>query len=164
MLCAGIEEEGMNYRFVKVYYSTDLGIIASRGSKLSGSGICVAIAYTRRAMGPFAGFITGLSVLIMYTIAIVSTFVMRKKAPTLDRPFSAGKVLPVLALIFVIAVYAVAVICYFAYGKKNIKDIMAVDTIVPKEVQGNLAKEFAMEKAVGIAAMVKTEKRAVHAI
>ena len=28
MLCAGIKEEGMNYRFVKVYYSTDLGIIA----------------------------------------------------------------------------------------------------------------------------------------
>ncbi len=39
-----------------------------------------------------------------------------------------------------------------------IKDLMAVDTIVPKEVQGNLAKEFAMEKAVGIAAMVKTHK------
>lgn len=39
-----------------------------------------------------------------------------------------------------------------------IKDLMAVDTIVPKEVQGNLAKEFAMEKAVGIAAMVKTQR------
>ncbi len=44
------------------------------------------------------------------------------------------------------------------YNSVFIKDIMAVDTIVPKEVQGNLAKEFAMEKAVGIAAMVKTEK------
>lgn len=44
------------------------------------------------------------------------------------------------------------------YNTVFIKDIMAVDTIVPKEVQGNLAKEFAMEKAVGIAAMVKTEK------
>lgn len=44
------------------------------------------------------------------------------------------------------------------YKNVFIKDIMAVDTIVPKEVQGNLAKEFAMEKAVGIAAMVKTEK------
>lgn len=44
------------------------------------------------------------------------------------------------------------------YNNVFIKDIMAVDTIVPKEVQGNLAKEFAMEKAVGIAAMVKTEK------
>lgn len=40
----------------------------------------------------------------------------------------------------------------------RIKDLMAVDTIVPKEVQGNLANEFAMEKAVGIAAMVKTHK------
>ncbi len=39
-----------------------------------------------------------------------------------------------------------------------IKDIMAVDTIIPKEVQGNLAREFSMEKAVGIAAMVKTKK------
>lgn len=44
------------------------------------------------------------------------------------------------------------------YKKVAIKDIMAVDTIVPKEVQGNLAREFAMEKAVGIAAMVKTQK------
>ncbi len=44
------------------------------------------------------------------------------------------------------------------YKNVFIKDIMAVDTIVPKEVQGNLANEFAMEKAVGIAAMVKTEK------
>jgi len=40
----------------------------------------------------------------------------------------------------------------------SIRDIMAVDTIVPKEVQGNLANEFAMEKAVGIAAMVKTRR------
>ena len=44
------------------------------------------------------------------------------------------------------------------YNSVFIKDIMAVDTIVPKEVRGNLANEFAMEKAVGIAAMVKTEK------
>lgn len=42
-LCAGIEEEGLKYRFVKVYNSTDLAIIASQGSRLSGSGICVAI-------------------------------------------------------------------------------------------------------------------------
>ena len=42
-LCAGIEEEGMKYRFVKVYNSTDLAIIASQGSKLSGSGICVGL-------------------------------------------------------------------------------------------------------------------------
>lgn len=42
-LCAGIEEEGMKYRFVKVYNSTDLALIASQGSKLSGSGICVGL-------------------------------------------------------------------------------------------------------------------------
>lgn len=39
-----------------------------------------------------------------------------------------------------------------------IKDVLAVDTIVPNEIRGNLANEFAMEKAVGIAAMVKTQK------
>ncbi len=42
-LCAGIEEEGMNYRIVKIYNSIDLAIIASRGSHLAGSGICVGI-------------------------------------------------------------------------------------------------------------------------
>lgn len=79
--------------------------------------------------------------LIMYTIAILSTFILRKKEPDLERPFSAGKVMLVLALIFVIvlficvlyyninvliwvlAVYAVAVIYYAAYGKKNIRPI-----------------------------------------
>lgn len=79
--------------------------------------------------------------LIMYVLAIVSTFIMRKKEPTLERPFSAGKIMPVLALIFVIVlfacvlwanisvliwvivVYAVAVIYYLAYGKKNIRPI-----------------------------------------
>ncbi|MGL4484104.1 MAG: diol dehydratase reactivase subunit alpha, partial [Anaerovoracaceae bacterium] len=40
----------------------------------------------------------------------------------------------------------------------KIKDIMAVDTIVPRRVLGNLANEFSMEQAVGIAAMVKTQK------
>jgi propanediol dehydratase medium subunit len=42
-LCAGIEEEGLKYRFIKVYHSTDLAIIASQGSRLSGSGICVGL-------------------------------------------------------------------------------------------------------------------------
>lgn len=42
-LCAGIEEEGLKYRFIKVHNSTDLAIIASQGSKLSGSGICVGL-------------------------------------------------------------------------------------------------------------------------
>lgn len=42
-LCAGIEEEGLTYRFIKVYHSTDLAIIASQGSDISGSGICVGL-------------------------------------------------------------------------------------------------------------------------
>lgn len=42
-LCAGIEEEGLKYRFIKVHHSTDLAIIASQGSRLSGSGICVGL-------------------------------------------------------------------------------------------------------------------------
>lgn len=79
--------------------------------------------------------------LIMYVLAIVSTFIMRKKEPNLERPFSAGKVMPVLALIFVIVlfvcvlwanisvliwvivVYAVAVVYYLVYGKNNIRPI-----------------------------------------
>ena len=42
-LCAGIEEEGMKYRFIKVYDTTDLALIASKGSKLSGSGISIGL-------------------------------------------------------------------------------------------------------------------------
>jgi ethanolamine permease len=79
--------------------------------------------------------------LIMYVLAIVSTFIMRKKEPNLERPFSAGKIMPVLALIFVIVlfvcvlwanisaliwvilVYVVAIVYYLAYGKKNIRPI-----------------------------------------
>ena len=40
----------------------------------------------------------------------------------------------------------------------KIKDILAVDTFIPKEVSGSLANEFSMENAVGLAAMVKTQK------
>lgn len=39
-----------------------------------------------------------------------------------------------------------------------IQDLMAVDTLVPQNVVGALANEFYMEKSVGIAAMVKTQK------
>lgn len=39
-----------------------------------------------------------------------------------------------------------------------IKDILAVDTMIPVKVKGALAGEACMEKAVGIAAMVKTDK------
>lgn len=39
-----------------------------------------------------------------------------------------------------------------------IQDLMAVDTLVPQNVVGGLANEFYMEKSVGIAAMVKTQR------
>lgn len=42
-LAAGIEEEGMTPRFIKCYSSSDLAVIASEGSKLSGSGISIGI-------------------------------------------------------------------------------------------------------------------------
>ena len=38
----------------------------------------------------------------------------------------------------------------------RITDILAVDTLAPVEISGALAGETCMEKAVGIAAMVKT--------
>ena len=40
----------------------------------------------------------------------------------------------------------------------RITDILAVDTLAPVEVSGSLAGETCMEKAVGIAAMVKTQQ------
>ena len=42
-LCAGIEEEGMQYRIIKVKNSSDLATIASEGSCISGSGISIGI-------------------------------------------------------------------------------------------------------------------------
>jgi len=43
---------------------------------------------------------------------------------------------------------------------KNIKiqDLLAVDTFVPQKVRGGIAGEFAMENAIGVAAMVKADK------
>jgi len=43
-------------------------------------------------------------------------------------------------------------------GDIKIQDILAVDTFVPQKVQGGLAGEFALENAVALAAMVKTNK------
>lgn len=40
----------------------------------------------------------------------------------------------------------------------KIKDMLAVDTMIPLKVQGGIAGEAFMEKAVAIAAMVKTDK------
>ena len=40
----------------------------------------------------------------------------------------------------------------------KIRDILAVDCLVPQRVSGGLAKEFSLENAVGIAAMVNTDR------
>lgn len=40
----------------------------------------------------------------------------------------------------------------------KIQDLLAVDTFVPQSVKGGLAKEFSLESAVGIAAMVKADR------
>ncbi|MGI5952011.1 MAG: propanediol/glycerol family dehydratase medium subunit [Brooklawnia sp.] len=42
-ICAGIEEEGLKYRFVKAYKTADVGFIAHEAAKLSGSGIGIGI-------------------------------------------------------------------------------------------------------------------------
>ena len=44
------------------------------------------------------------------------------------------------------------------HDKIQITDILAVDTLAPVEISGSLAGETCMEKAVGIAAMVKTQQ------
>lgn len=40
----------------------------------------------------------------------------------------------------------------------KIRDLLAVDTFVPRSVKGGLANEFSMESAVGIASMVKSDR------
>lgn len=40
----------------------------------------------------------------------------------------------------------------------QIRDVLAVDCLVPQKVAGGLAQEFSMENAVGLAAMVNTDK------
>ncbi|MDO4870250.1 MAG: glycerol dehydratase reactivase beta/small subunit family protein [Bacillota bacterium] len=42
-ISAGLEEEGITARFVKCHESSDLGVIGSIGSALSGSGISIGI-------------------------------------------------------------------------------------------------------------------------
>lgn len=42
-IMAGIEEEGLKPRVIKVYHTSDLAFIGKRGAELSGSGIAVSI-------------------------------------------------------------------------------------------------------------------------
>ncbi|TZE83000.1 diol dehydratase reactivase subunit alpha [Calorimonas adulescens] len=46
----------------------------------------------------------------------------------------------------------------------KIQDILAVDTFVPQKVKGGLAGEFALENAVALAAMVKTNRLPMNII
>ncbi len=46
----------------------------------------------------------------------------------------------------------------------DIKDLLAVDTFNPQKVIGGIAEEFSMENAVGIAAMVKSDKLQMESI
>lgn len=42
-ICAGIEEEGLSYRFIRVFRTSDVGFNAHEAAKLSGSGIGIGI-------------------------------------------------------------------------------------------------------------------------
>ncbi len=42
-ICAGIEEEGLKFRFIRVYKTADVGFIAHQAAKASGSGIGIGI-------------------------------------------------------------------------------------------------------------------------
>lgn len=46
----------------------------------------------------------------------------------------------------------------------KIQDLLAIDTFIPQKVQGGLAGEFALENAVGIAAMVKADRLQMSAL
>lgn len=43
-------------------------------------------------------------------------------------------------------------------SEMHIQDILAVDTFIPQKVKGGIAGEFSLENAVGLAAMVRTNK------
>jgi propanediol dehydratase medium subunit len=42
-ICAGIEEEGLTYRFIRLFRTADVGFIAHEAAKLSGSGIGIGV-------------------------------------------------------------------------------------------------------------------------
>lgn len=54
--------------------------------------------------------------------------------------------------------YSMASLTGQDFSNIRIKDLLAVDTMIPLKVQGGIAGETFMEKAVAIAAMVKTDK------
>ncbi|WP_407685721.1 diol dehydratase reactivase subunit alpha [Mycobacterium sp. HUMS_1102779] len=49
-------------------------------------------------------------------------------------------------------------------GDIHIRDLLAVDTVIPQEVRGGLAGEVALENAVGLAAMVRTTESGMRQV
>lgn len=116
----------------------------SRGCPTYGLLIPAAFALILAMSGQTAVMVTisVFAALIMYTIVIISTFVLRKNEPNLDRPFKvAYPIVPVIALIavlvlfvcvlfyniavlkWVLLVYAIAIVYYMLYGKKYLRPI-----------------------------------------
>ncbi|MDP1057485.1 diol dehydratase reactivase ATPase-like domain-containing protein, partial [Klebsiella pneumoniae] len=46
----------------------------------------------------------------------------------------------------------------------DFEDLLAVDTIIPRKVQGGMAGECAIENAVGMAAMLKADRLQMQVI
>lgn len=116
----------------------------SRGCPTYGLLIPAAFALVLAMSGQTAVMVTisVFAALIMYTIVIITTFVLRKNEPNLDRPFKvAYPIVPVIALIavillfvcvlfyniavlkWVLLVYAIAIVYYLLYGKKYLRPI-----------------------------------------
>jgi ethanolamine permease len=98
--------------------------------------VCVALSGRTDAVVTISVF----SALFMYILATLSVFILRKKEPDMDRPFKVTyPVVPIISLVsvlfifvavvisnldiikWVLIVYAVAIVYYFALGRKNIR-------------------------------------------
>ncbi|MGK0539942.1 propanediol/glycerol family dehydratase medium subunit [Propionimicrobium lymphophilum] len=71
-ICAGIEEEGLNYRFIKVYRTADVAFIGLDAAKLSGSGIGIGLQSR------------GTSIIHQRDLAPLSNLELFSQAPLMD--------------------------------------------------------------------------------
>ncbi|NLE98174.1 MAG: propanediol/glycerol family dehydratase medium subunit, partial [Propionibacterium sp.] len=71
-IAAGIEEEGLTYRFMKVYRTADVGFIAHEAAKTSGSGVGIGIQSR------------GTSVIHLKDLAPLSNLELFPQAPLID--------------------------------------------------------------------------------
>lgn len=100
--------------------------------------LCLAMTGQTATMVTISVF----AAIIMYTVVIITTFVLRIKEPELNRPFKViYPIVPIIALItvllllvcvlvyniavlkWVVAVYAVAIVYYIVYGRKHIRPL-----------------------------------------